>query len=128
MKFKASLVLLSALTGLSACVGSPEPPPARSIEYGTYSCDGSRQFIANFVNQDTEVALVDDGRTYMLVRDESGTYRSNTFTLSGNRQGPITVTRDGTPIYTNCAPLTTQEQYYRKKTNFRPFDPRRDWK
>lgn len=127
MKTKPALLSLTVLA-LSACVLHKEPPPARSIEYGTYSCDGSRQFVADFQPDDSVVSIFYDKRSYLLERNASGVFYNGTFALSGRKEGPITVTRDGIAILENCAPVTTQPQYYEKKYKFRNFDPRRDLK
>lgn len=127
MKTKPVLLSLTVLA-LSACVMHKEPPPARSIEYGTYSCDGSRQFVADFQPDDSVVSILYNKRSYLLERDASGVFYGSAFALSGPKEGPVTVTRDGIAILTNCAPVTTQPQYYQKKYQFRNFDASRDLK
>lgn len=112
---------------LSSCVMYKEPPPARSIEYGTYSCDGSEQFVAQFEDNGERVAYMRDNRTRMLMRNADGTFTDGTFSLSGSEKTPITVYQNGVPILRNCVTLTTQPQYYQKKSLFRYFDPHRDF-
>lgn len=127
MNTKPVFLSLTVLA-LSACVMHKEPPPARSIEYGTYSCDGSRQYVADYQPDDSSVSVLYDKRSYLLINDQSGTFRDGTFTLTGPKQGPVTITRDGIAILTNCAPVTTQPQYYEKKYKFRKIDLERDLK
>ena len=104
-----------------------EPPPARSIEYGTYSCDGSEQFVAQFEDNGDRVAYLRDDRTRVLYRNTDGVYTNGTYSLSGSEKTPITVYENGVAILRNCVPLTTQPQYYQKKSLFRRFDPHRDF-
>lgn len=135
-KFTSALVgsyCLMSLTGctlactlLSSCVIYKEPPPARSVEYGSYSCDGSRQFVAQFQEEGTKVAFMQEGRTRLLERDASGVYKDGTYSLTGDEKNPITVYMNGVPVLENCVPVTTQKQYYRKDEKFRGFDYKRD--
>ena len=120
------LLTLTSCTLLSSCVMYKEPPPARSVEYGTFSCDGSFQFVAQFEQEGTRVAFTKDGRTRMLERDVSGVYKDGTYALTGDGKTPITIYEDGIPILRNCVPVTEQEQYYRKDERFRLFDYKRD--
>jgi hypothetical protein len=118
--------LLISLLCLSACVRYQEPPPALSVEYGTYSCNGSRQFVAEFQHEAGTVAFVENNRTRMLAVDANGTYTDGTYSLTGAENMPITVYEDGVPVYENCRPVTTQRQYYRKDDRFRPPSLYRD--
>ena len=120
------LLTLTGCTLLSSCVMYKEPPPARSVEYGTYSCDGSMQFVAQFEKEGTKVAFVKDGRTRIMERDASGVYRDGTYSLTGGEQNPITVYGYDVPILANCRPVTEQKEYYRKDEKFRLFDVTRD--
>jgi len=130
MKTKSRLIsiALSSLAALSvtSCVMYSEPPPARSVEYGTFSCDGSEQFVAQFQDEGTKVALMMDKRTRVLERDVSGVYSDSTYSLTGSETTPITVFKDGIPFLRNCVPVTTQKQYYRKDDKFRVLDIHRD--
>lgn len=121
-----TLLTLTSCTLLSSCVMYKEPPPARSIEYGTYSCDASMQFVAQFQDEGNKVAFMQDNRTRILERDANGVYRDGTISLTGSEKTPITVSEDGVEVLRNCRPVTTQEQYYRKKEQFRWFDIHRD--
>lgn len=112
---------------LSSCVMYKEPPPARSIEYGTFSCDGSEQFVAQFEDNGERVAYMQDNRTRMLIRNADGIFTDGTYSMSGSEKTPITVYQNGVAILRNCAPVTTQPQYYQKKSRFRYFDPHRDF-
>ena len=125
---RLSLPLCIALSLMGAgCVMYKEPPPARSVEYGTFSCDGSYQFVALFADDGSQVALtMDRGRTRMLYRNASGLYSDGTYSLQGSLTTPVTVFEEGVPIMRNCAPVTTQKQYYRKDEKFRAFDIHRD--
>ena len=115
-----------ACSFLTSCVMYKEPPPARSVEYGSFSCDGSVQFVAQFQPEGTSVAFMQDGRTRVLERNASGVYSDGTYSLTGDEKTPITVSMNGVPILRNCVPVTTQEQYYRKDEKFRMFDYKRD--
>ncbi|PZP56166.1 MAG: hypothetical protein DI586_04585 [Micavibrio aeruginosavorus] len=120
------LLAMTSCTLLSSCVMYKEPPPALSVEYGSYSCDGSRQFVAEFEKEGTRVAVMLDGRTRTFVRDTSGVYHDGSMTLTGSETHPITIYEGGMPIFANCVPVTTQKQYYRKDEKFRLFDYKRD--
>jgi len=128
MKSGLSLSVCAALSLLSAsCVMYKEPPPPRSVEYGAFSCDGSYQFVARFEEEGSRVAvMMDRGRTRLLERNASGIYSDGTYALEGSEKTPITIFQNGIPVMTNCAPVTTQKQYYRKDEKFRPFDVTRD--
>lgn len=122
-------LMMSASLGVMAtsCVMYKEPPPPRSIEYGTFSCDGSYQFVAQFEEEANRVAVTfDRGRTRMLYKNPSGLYVDGTYALQGSETTPITIYEDGIPIMRNCVPVTTQKQYYRKEEKFRVFDVNRD--
>ncbi len=120
------LILIGSLGFLSGCVMYKEPPPALSVEYGSYSCNASRQFVAEFENEGERVAVMMDGRTRTFIRDASGVYHDASMKLTGSETHPITIYENGVPILENCVPVTTQKQYYRKDEKFRPFDVHRD--
>ncbi len=126
ISFFPALILIGSLGFLTSCVMYKEPPPALSVEYGSYSCDASRQFVAEFEKEGSRVAVMMDGRTRTFVRDTSGVYHDGTMTLTGSETHPITIYESGVPILQNCVPVTTQKQYYRKDEKFRVFDVKRD--
>lgn len=121
-----SRLSIAAALLLSSCVMYQEPPPALSVEYGTYSCNGSEQFVAQFQEEGTKVAFMQDRRTRILERDASGIYRDGTYSLTGSEKTPITVYVNEIPVLENCVPVTTQKQYYRKDNKYRAFDIYRD--
>ena len=84
------------------------------------------QFVAQFQEDGNTVAFMKDNRTRILIRNSDGVFTDGTYSLSGSPETPITIYENGVPVLNNCAPVTHQEQYYRKYTQFRFFNPTRD--